>query len=74
MSNRVHSLAKSRIIWIANKKDKLAPVWVISRSRSKTDGFPSQMVGAVLFYIPLPVSLCFSRARATTTSCMAAAI
>ena len=58
--NKVLSLAKSRIIWIVNKKEHKAPAWVNSRSRSKTDGFPSPMVGPrfiyslFLYHLPLP--------------------
>lgn len=52
MSNTVLSPAKSRIIWTEKQKVHKAKVSVTSRSRNRIDGFPSPMVGHVLYPPP----------------------
>jgi DNA mismatch repair ATPase MutL len=59
MSNKAHNQARRRIIWIANKKAH-NKVSAISRSKNKTDGYPSQMVGYVSYPIPLSQGLIYS--------------
>ena len=54
MSNRTLSLVKSRNIWIEIKRVHKAKVSVTSRSKSKTDGYLSQMVGNVSFLYTTP--------------------
>lgn len=55
MSNKVHSQVRRRILWIENKKAHNR-VSAISRSKNKTDGSPSQMVGCVSYLHPLSQS------------------
>jgi hypothetical protein len=52
MSNKVLSQVRRRIIWIENKKAH-NKVSAISRSKNKTDGSPSQMVGCVSYSHPV---------------------
>jgi hypothetical protein len=52
MSSKVHNPATTKIIWTENKREHKAKVSVISRSKSRTDGFPLQMVGYVS-YLPV---------------------
>lgn len=48
MSNKVHSLVKSRTRWTATQKAHKAPALVNSRSKSKTDGSPLPTVSPSL--------------------------
>ena len=51
MSNKAHNLARKKILWTEQRKE-LNKALVISRSRNKTDGCPSQMVGRVSYPLP----------------------
>ena len=67
MSNKVHSQARRRIIWIVNQKAH-NKVSAISRSRNKTDGSPLQMVGCVSY--PCPLSPYFDLLVPCVTYCV----
>lgn len=53
MVNRTRSPAKNRTIWRENKKVRKAKVSPTSTSKSRIDGYLSQMVGYVLYVVTL---------------------
>lgn len=54
MLNRTLSLVKSRTLWTENKRVHKAKVSVISKSKSRTDGYLLPMVGDVSFCVSHP--------------------
>lgn len=71
MSNKAHNPARKKILWTEQKKGHSTAV-LTSRSRNKTDGFPSQMVGRVS--CPLPSVAAFDLPVPCVTYCVSACL